>query len=128
MPCQSHLVFILDNPAFFNSKFEEREVFLVEFEKGNVVADLICYRPNSRRGMGMCKGRGYLVCSENLVDVVEGKTFVLREGQSTPDYGFAVDGWNEECRFIVLDVISEIGVWQRATRQVVEESSLPDSC
>jgi hypothetical protein len=121
---QSHLVFILYDPAFLDSKFEEREVLLVEFEKGNMVADLICYRPDGRRGVRMCKGRGYLVCSEDLVDVVEGKSFVHREGQAGPDYRFGLDGWDEECGFVVVDVVCEIGVGQRAASQVVEESTL----
>jgi hypothetical protein len=38
---QSYLIFILYGSAFLDSKLEEKEVFLVEFEEGDMIANLI---------------------------------------------------------------------------------------
>jgi len=68
------------------------------------------------------------VCRENLVDIIEGKSFIFREREATPDHGFALDGWDEKCRSIVLDVVREIRVWYRAAGEVIEVSALSGVC
>lgn len=121
---QSHLILIFYGPALFDSELEEGEVFLVEFEERNVVADLVGYRPDRRRGVRMCEGRCYLVCCEDLVNIVEGESFVFGQRQTRPYYGFGFNGRDEQGRLVVLDIICEVRVRQCASRQVVEESTL----
>lgn len=74
----------------------------------------------------MCKRRCYLVCCEDLVDIVEGESFVFGQRQTRPDYGFGFNGRDEQDRLVVLDIVCEVRVRQCASRQVVEESTLSE--
>jgi hypothetical protein len=65
-----------------------------------------------------------LVCCEDLVDIVDGESFIYGEGQTRPDYGFGLDRWDEEGGYVVINVVCEVRVWQPAAGQVVEESTL----
>ncbi len=70
--------------------------------------------------------RCYLVCSEDMVDVVQRESFVFREGKTAPDHGFGLNWWDKECRLVVINIVCKICIRQRAARQVVEESTLSE--
>lgn len=67
---KSDFVLIFDSSTFFDSRFEEREVFRIEFEEGDVVADLILDGPYRRIRALMCEvGVDFRRC-DNFVYIV----------------------------------------------------------
>jgi hypothetical protein len=124
LPRQRNFVFILNSSTFFNSLLEEGEILLVEFEEGDVCRDLVGDGPYCRGCAFMCEEGSYFVGGADVVYVVFREGFVFGEGKSGPDYAFGLDGGDEKCGFLGEDVVCEVGIWELAAREVIEESSL----
>lgn len=123
-PSERDLVRILHDPALLNSFLQQAEILVLKLEEGDVIRDLV---GNGVYVLGLAVGRErriHLVGRCDCVYVVELGGFFCRQRQTGPHHRLGINRRDEKRALSGRDVVCVGGIWQIATCEVEEVSTL----
>lgn len=124
LPYQRNLIVIFQHPTIFNGPLQDAKVLLFEWQKGNFIRNLSCDGKDVTLGSRLCESFIDLRGRLDLVNIIEARGFLLREGQSRPYHRIRVNRRDEKGQLVRRCVVDEMTIRNSAAAEVVEVTAL----